>query len=101
MSRFLEKLAGRQIAAIEQNADYVQIHLEDATILTVFNSIRSVAPLAQFVGHTIERVALAPGEVLFLISGSTSFSVSVAEEDYRGPEAMSYVGPGGERCVWN
>jgi hypothetical protein len=101
MNSFLEKTVGQRIVAIEPANDYVQIHLADTTILTVFNPIRSGPPLNQFVGCKIERVACRPDEVFFFLAGGGGFAVSLAEEDYRGPEAMSYIGPGGDRAVWS
>ena len=101
MSSFLQKIVGQKISAIEQSDDHVQICLDDATILIVFDPIRSGWPLSQFVGHAIEQVAMRPREILFFLADGSFFSVLVAEEDYRGPEAMSYIGPGGERAVWN
>lgn len=101
MNSLLEKMAGQRILAIESANDYVQIHLAATTVLTVFNPIRSEPPLNQFVGCKIERVACRPDEVFFFLAGGGGFAVSLAEEDYRGPEAMSYIGRGGDRAVWS
>lgn len=104
MSDALEGLCGRKIQKIEYIHDYVQLIFDGGEILNIFNAltVQGCPPedLSQFLGSELCFVSVSKNSVSFVFNGGKSVCVGMSDEDYRGPEAIEYLGANGERIVW-
>jgi hypothetical protein len=99
----LKGIEGRQLSSVEFVQDYVQLRF-DGPALTVFTppSIRTgpliinwgdVAfrnALCDLITHTVLSTSVGRDEVMVVFDNNTIFSVSLKQDDYVCPEALTF-----------
>jgi hypothetical protein len=100
----LSPLVGHQITTADQIHDYVQLKFDNGDVLNVFNEYvvngAGVSGIHALIGQRVVTVHTQPNEVRIKL-GELSFSVSLLEKAYRGPEAIEYIKSSGSRVVWS
>ncbi len=95
-------LLRRRIVKFEPVHDYVQFCLSDGSILNIFNGYRVVGGSdADIIGDEVAELISTEGEVCLIMSSGRHICVAIGDADYRGAEAMEYIGPDGARVVWS
>ena len=97
----LSKLTITDVIAIH---DYVQIILEDGSILSLFNKITllgSNSTIYTIKGCKIISVEQDASSFKLYITNNICVSMNLKSADYNGPEALSLVTPSGNTIVVN
>jgi hypothetical protein len=94
MAELAHRVNGRGISSIRLVHDYLQSSLDDSAILNVFNkyAIEPYRDITCIVGHSITSVEESDTAIIFHLSDACVLTVGLADEDYRGPEALQYIG---------
>tara|TARA_R110000823_G_scaffold216426_1_gene345983 strand:+ start:820 stop:1155 length:336 start_codon:yes stop_codon:yes gene_type:complete len=101
----IEKLKGEQLSAVTFVQDYLQLHF-DGPLLNVYspltissgeNKETSWSPnfrnaLCAQIAKQVTQVELAETYLRLTFSDQSSVSISLAENDYTGPEAVYFNG---------
>ena len=102
----LDEIVGDKLSSVAVVMDYLQLRFDGAGI-TAFTPVtvasgteRIVAPDAGFrdllcaqIGKVVAGIRFVEGEALVLdLDDGSSLSVSLRDEDYRGPEAINVHG---------
>ena len=101
----LHFLEGEQLSSVEFVQDYVQLRF-DGPRLTVYTSVHKVTrneksvawgdagyrdALCSLIGHKVKKALVIDSESLsFTFDDGSVWSMSLRDEDYRGPEALMY-----------
>ena len=99
-------LRGLKIQKAEMVYDYLQLWFDNGVGLNIFNVFTVTGGcvadnLSQLVGCEVCSVDISYIAVrIVLATGAKSIRVGMSDCDYHGPEAMEYIGTGGERIVW-
>jgi hypothetical protein len=101
MSEKLKQFINKRIERMEIIHDYVQLFFTDGAILNIFNpySIIGVRD-PKIVGYGITAVKQDQEAITLFLLPEGSIKVSRLDSDYRGPEAMEYIGKDGRSVVW-
>jgi hypothetical protein len=102
----LKQLIGAQLSSVEFVQDYLQLRF-DGQCLTVYGEVHQIFcsqssvswsqpgyrdTLCDLITHQIRKTELLPNEKISLTFDNESvWSMSLREEDRRGPEALMYV----------
>lgn len=107
---FLGPIVGEQLHQVSFVMDYVRLHFNEAclTALTlptvrVSDQVWTSAEagwrdrLCERIGVAVESAYVRGGEIGIDFEDGARIAVSLKEQDYRGPEAINFMAPGG---VW-
>jgi hypothetical protein len=104
MQNVLGLLVGRKIQEAEKIHDYLQLWFDNGVLLNIFNVITVIGCMAddfsQFVGCEVSSINESDVAVEIVFLDGKLLRVGMSDGDYHGPEAMEYVGVGGEIVVW-
>ena len=104
MQVMVEMLEGQKLASAECVYDYLQMRFETGVVLNIFTKALVIGAnsddASELIGLRISSIKVESDSVVFSF-GDKALSVSIADEDYHGPEAMECVGIDGQRIVWN
>lgn len=99
----LSRLLGQFIVSVEVIHDYLQVTFSNGDLLNVFNVylLEGVGQsgIRELIGLRVCGISDQTHEVR-LDLGAHALKVSLADEAFRGPEAMEYVPVSGSRIVW-
>jgi hypothetical protein len=99
----LDKLAGRALSSVEFLADYVQLWF-DGPCLTAYTSPTVASgpktlsldqpgyrdSLCRQIGCRVEHAEVDDRRVSICFEGGATISISLLDDDYRGPEALQF-----------
>ena len=100
----LSELIGQPLASVEFVRDYIQLHFDGPT-LTAYSlptiSLESSKifaygdggwrdALCEQIGSAVHRVEVLPNSVSLTFEYGTVISISLRNEDYKGPEALHF-----------
>lgn len=104
MPNMLGYLMGRRIVKAKKVHDYLQLWLDNGALLNIFNlftvSGSVTDDFSQLIGCEICSVVESNIAVEIVFLNGKLLRVGMADSDFQGPEAMEYVGVGGEIIVW-
>jgi len=101
MPNMLDQLNHKRIKSTKIFYDYIQIYFDDNSILNIYNSysINGIG-LRKLRNFTISEATAQPDNILLTLSPRGSIKIGMKDSDYRGPEAMGYIGPNDLHIVW-
>ncbi len=109
----LNELVGHVVRTVRPVHDYFQVEFLDGSILSLFNSIKldgrpfdlvdpkNMASALRLVGLTVEQVIYENDRFVLRFGSSNELSMSLADEDWNGPEALTLLRPGAPTIVIN
>ncbi len=104
MEKAFAPLIGIRIRKAEVIHDYLQLSFEDGAVLNVFNAYTVVGAspdnLSIILESKISGVFVENESIDMEFSNGVVIRISMKESDYRGPEAIEYVGVDGVRTIW-
>ena len=104
MPNILGLLVGRKIQKAEMIHDYLQLWFDNGSLLNIFNVFIvmgfEIRNLSEIVGCEVVTVDVGNAEIAIVFVDEKSIRIGMSDSDYQGPEAMEYIGVGGERVVW-
>jgi hypothetical protein len=99
----LKDLIGMPVTRAAHVLDYTQLDFGEDATLSIMNdfALSGVDSLEELIGKALLGVAESELTVSFEFNESASVTVSLSEEAYHCPEAMTLHREGRPVCVWN
>jgi hypothetical protein len=107
MKSILKNLVGLHIDRAEMVHDYVQLRFDNDAVLNLYNKVdligqsREALAIPSIVGCAVKTAQAVGDAVELLMDRGQLLRISMLDADYRGPEAMEYIGADGARVVWS
>jgi hypothetical protein len=108
-SSYLQGLLGLAVDEIFWDGELLGISFKMGWRLTIYNQFAYQVDGGRLSGHLVQHLKgsmlLSVEEecraVTFKLTGNQELRVNLADDGYRGPEAMQLNGPSGEIVIWN
>lgn len=85
----LSRLVGMSLIAVDHSGEFIGLVFDSCT-LSSFSPHRSSVPFQDMLDVKVAAVSCEPGKSLCIrFSGGEEFEVSLASDDYTGPEAFA------------
>jgi hypothetical protein len=99
----LNELIGLSITKASRVLDYAQLDFGDAATLSIMNdfALSGVRGLEGLMGRTLRGVTESEQDISLLFDADVRLTVSLSENAYHCPEAMTLHQEGKPVCVWN
>jgi hypothetical protein len=109
----LNELVGHVVGTVRPVHDYFQVEFLDGSILSLFNLVKvdsrpfdlvdpkNMALALRLVGQTVEQVIHDNDRFVLRFSSGNELSMSLVDEDWNGPEALTLRRPGAPTIVIN
>jgi hypothetical protein len=88
------------VSKVERVHDYLQITFSDESTVNVYNKYSYDGDVSDLEGKTLLSIAEQPDLVSLRFFGS-ELQISLADDDFSGPEAIEFRRPGKKPVVWN
>jgi len=108
----MSELIGRDLSSVEFVQDYMQFHFDGSHLSTLtLPSVRTEFgililgqlgyrdALCELIGKNVTAVSVTSEELSVFFNNGESITVSLRDNDYRGPEAINYIAANGEWTV--
>jgi len=104
MSSILGLLVGHKIQRVEKLYDYLQLWFDNGIMLNIFNIFTMIGfesdAVSLLAGCEVCAINESDEGVEFVFLGGMLLRVGLQNNDYQGPEAIEFIGKGGERVIW-
>jgi len=99
----LDSLIGRRIVEVAFIHEYIQLWLDDQSVLNVYNRWKIVgrSHIGNLVSCVIVSIEEAAATLKISVSPEAALIVGLADSDLSGPEALQYTPKVGPMVVWN
>lgn len=97
-------IIGRKILAAQNIHDYTQLRFDDQSVLSIYNKFSltgAVTTLDRTVGQVVTGLDASAEMLKLLLWPTGTLAIGLCEEDYSGPEALSYAPSSGPTIVVN
>lgn len=105
MKNVLFDLIGIKLKELEVIQDYLQLTFENGVVLNVYNETlwknSSMNVSSAFKGVEVSAIKETTNAIEIELLDGNSIQIGMSNKDYKGPEALEYIGADGERVVWN
>jgi hypothetical protein len=96
-------MIGKVVLRVVEVHDYFQILFVDGSVLSVFNRSHWINQNLDLgvKGASIQNVQSSEEKIQIEFSNGAALVVGLTNDDYFGPEAMTFDVDGGQTIVWN
>ena len=99
----LDQIIGERIEKIEAIHDYLQIWFSNGALLNVYNAFDLLGTgglVSSLVQGVIQQIKTDDCSLMLSLVDGRALRIGLLDADFRGPEAMEYIGVDGVRVVW-
>lgn len=97
----LQAIIKSNVVSMSSHDNNTHFDFSNGAMLNIFNQHSTTPANTDLTGSTLTNVTENPNMIILTFDSFIELNVSLEEQAYTGPEALSYTDPTGRIIVWN